>query len=89
MASENVGEVFPEKESPGNVTPTVCRQRHTQTSTGPAAARRAAELEAPQTRLRLKSEGGYKLQPSQVVFSTMFQLRQAVNNDFALEVAVE
>ena len=50
----------------------------------------AVEQEAPQTLFQLESEGGYEPQRSrQVVFPTLFQLRQAVNNDFALEVAVE
>lgn len=87
MANENVGEEFIEKESPTNLTSTV--PPHTQ------GQRRASEarlwswkllklISSLSLRVVYISPNGHKL-----FFPTLFQLRQAVNNDFALEVAVE
>lgn len=51
-----------------------------------AGGSEAAVLDAAQIRLPLQSEGGSRSRRPTFVFSTLLQLRQAVNKDFALEV---
>lgn len=86
MASENVGEVVTEK-SPTNPRPTVFPQPNAGTD-APAQGRLGCW-----NLLRLASSLSLKviINPNshKFIFSTLFQFRQAVNNDFALEVAVE